>query len=267
MKSELKEAIKNSGNNLHSEIVEFLEKLEWQVELSVYYCDDITDKPREIDIIAIKKFSIYDGKCPEKYKFSVCLIIECKNFKNEIVFRVQQNNIQDNTEAIIFQEHNMGMQEILNKSSLKQNHHYLSTDKIAKLYDASDKKTEGLIFEAITQPIKSLIFLKTRTQEKTIFYPFVVYKGIQGFYTIDKPDYRDEYLDSLEPTKNVIFSLKYSYKILNPSPMTLFSSNYFCIDFVYQEKFGEYVNMIEKFEIEEIKKYLRKKYNKEDRGD
>jgi hypothetical protein len=64
MDQRLKDAIEHSGNSLHLEVVELLENEGWDPELAVYYCDDITDKPREIDIIATKEIPFLESNSP-----------------------------------------------------------------------------------------------------------------------------------------------------------------------------------------------------------
>ncbi len=284
MKPELKKAIQESGNNLHLEIAEFLEKSNWEVDLSSYYCDDTTDKPREIDIIAKKEISVFEGKCPEDYRFWVYLFIECKCFKNEIAFRICQNDLESSQSAIISKGFNFNMKEIFNKT----NHHYLRVDKIAKLYDTyKDKegeksereKTEEKVFQAITQPVKSLLFFRDNREDKNgisekriLYYPMVIYRsipgGITGFYHIEQAKTTNEYLDKLKPTKNLIFGLKYSYprKILGLAG-TSFKIENFCVDFIHQKEFGEYLEMIEKQEVSSVKNHLLEFFNEQRRND
>lgn len=51
--------IKNSGNNFHYKVVSYLRENGWAVSVSPYYNDNVTDKPREIDLIAEKEYAAY----------------------------------------------------------------------------------------------------------------------------------------------------------------------------------------------------------------
>lgn len=55
MEAELKTRIKESGNNLHLDVADFLKRKGWLVDISPYYCDEFTDRPREVDIIATRR--------------------------------------------------------------------------------------------------------------------------------------------------------------------------------------------------------------------
>lgn len=57
-KSAAQKIIERSGNSFHSRVVKKLRELEWGVLVSPHYNNNFTDKPREIDIIAEKKFDV-----------------------------------------------------------------------------------------------------------------------------------------------------------------------------------------------------------------
>ena len=101
----LKKQIEKSGNNLHMEIVELLESNSWIVDLSSYYYDDTTDKPREIDVVAKKKFCAFEGQSPDdhRYYFHVFLFIECKYLTDEVAFRMHGTNPKSNEDAVIIE--------------------------------------------------------------------------------------------------------------------------------------------------------------------
>jgi hypothetical protein len=276
MNSELKKAIKNSGNNLHLEITETLKEKGWDTDISFYYCDDLTNKPREIDIIARKRIPIFEDKNPEiikKYNFSVFLFLECKNFQNQISFRVIDNSFNISKSAIGSQTKNLNIELILKETELKNKHHYLINKNVAKLYDVPykgkkekkiDEKLDKQIFESITQPIKSLIFFKKEENiSKGVFYPMVIYRGIPGFYIIKKSKNTEKNLDKLKPIKNLIFGLKYSYrKIIGGVAGVFYQTSNFLIDFVHQDELEKFLQKIEENEIPEIRKYLLTEGNK-----
>lgn len=247
MNENLKKIIKESGNNLHLSTADMLETMQWDVDLSSYYYDDTTNKPREIDIIAKKEIPIFNNWDEIIDKFNIFLFIECKCFKNELAFRVRKNREKESREAIIIERMNKKL--LLDEEGLFKNHHYLQTDFIGKLYD-SLSEDQAKVFNAITQPIKSLTFLKERRPEKGLYYPVVIYSGIDGLYEIREGDIKD--LDSLNKIDNLTFGLNYSYRSVVSSEL---KTQHFYVDFIRKNRLEDYTDMILK-EAEELKKYL-----------
>ena len=72
--------IELSGNPFHSRVVKKLRDVGWTVMVSPYYSDNFTAKPREIDIIAEKKFEVKDSFFENGWigTLDVRLFIECK---------------------------------------------------------------------------------------------------------------------------------------------------------------------------------------------
>jgi hypothetical protein len=150
--------------------------------------------------------------------------------------------------------------ELLKESKLEDEHHYLVKKEMAKLYDAIKQNTERAIFEAITQPIKSLIFYKSKLGSHIIYYPIVVYKGIDGIYVFESGQPRPADLDKLKPEQEIIFSLRYSYKDIN-DPEKEFTVSNFCIDFIHLSKFKDYLLSIIEKESNAIRDCLRRCWN------
>jgi hypothetical protein len=243
MDEKLKALIIQSGNNLHTEVAQFLIDHKWQVDISSYYYDDTTDKPREIDLVAQKEIISHEPDLGES-RFSVFLFIECKYFKEGVAFRMYPNQGQDGLSAII----SGGMSvDILdrNNGNLWRNHHYVSTPYLAKLYDT---KENNEVFNAITGTVKSLLFFKDNQHKKGLYYPLVIYSGIEGLYCINGNDISN--LDELDPVKNVVFGLNYSYRNTNTSAL---NTRYFCVDFVNKDSLGEFLDSIGKTEVNEVK--------------
>ena len=247
MNQKLKEIIQKSGNNLHMRVVEFFENQGWEVDLSSYYYDDTTVKPREIDIIASKQFDVGDHGGNRVGSFAVHLFIECKYFKNDIAFRMHQAKEDDMREAMIFNGFNRA--EVLNVPNAQ--HHYLDELRIAKLYDAVQDE-QNQIFDAITKPAKALIFFKEHKPIQGIFYPIVVYEGISGFYLLNRESEIKE-LDNLKPSQYAIFGLNYSYKSLGNE----LKKQYLCVEFVSIKKLEDYLKLIYIKEIETLQGYIR----------
>lgn len=273
MQEELKKAIEDSGNKLHLETVQILEDNEWEVDLSAYYYDDTERKPREIDIIAVKSFPIKnEGR--ETDKFKVFLFIECKYFKDEIGFVIRENNKEQAKEAMIFNEIKKDkdlfsyLEGLHDHGSYKFIHHYLKEEPVGKLYEVVSAKDEKKVFNAITQPIKSLIFFQERLYKmevemgvkKAVYYPVVIYSGIKGVYPIE--DYNSGNLNSLQPKEGLIFSLSYSYKSPNKTrtvygaQLPLLLTQRFYIDFVRKDALDRFLRNVIEQEAERFQRYF-----------
>lgn len=202
MGEDLQKAIRASGNNLHLKVINLLEK-NWQVEVSPYYVDDITDKPREIDIIASR--TIFLTGFPWKKTsgdFKVFLYIECKHFKNDIAFWVFKNKEPGNLlKTFSISDHSKPT------ASGGINHYF--TDKVCKLSTSVNEDKD--ILDALLGPIKALIDHRENDKPKGVFYPISVYEGIRGIYLINNSDDLNN-LKNLNPVKNAIAELTYSYK-------------------------------------------------------
>lgn len=241
MDKQLKNLILKSGNNLHTEVAQLLKDIDpkWNVEISTYYHDDITDKPREIDIIASKNIRINFSN--KNFDFKIFLFIECKYLISNVAFRMRENSVISSREAIINQGFSV---DILEKTNLANSHHYVSREKIGKLYDTEENKE---IFNALTCTAKSLMFFKEHRNETGIFYPLVIYDGIPGIYEIEDNELSE--LDSLTPKESSIFHINYSYRSTVNDRL---ENQSFCIDFIRKNKLKEFIEMIEKNEVSQI---------------
>ena len=89
----VKELIEKSGNNFHCKVFNELIKKGWKVSVSPYYNDNITDKPREVDLIAERPFRFKDKINHEFIHIFVRLFIECKYIPSETVFWFHNKDI------------------------------------------------------------------------------------------------------------------------------------------------------------------------------
>lgn len=256
MREEFKKIIEKSGNNLHIDTVNLLETMQWDVDLSSYYYDDTANKPREIDIIAQRNVSVIDPlKKISVDEFKLFLFIECKYFKNEVAFWARRNRKEEAKEAMIIE--GLDKEYLLGPGNLFRDHHYLRERFIGTLYDSFPKE-QGAVFNAVTQPIKSLTFFKERFYKmevekgltKAIYYPIVVYSGIEGICDIRR---KGVDLDKLEPKKELIFGLNYSYRSVVDNKL---KTNRFYIDFIHQSRLGNFIEDVIQGELSELRQYL-----------
>lgn len=254
MDQNLKDIItRKSGHNLHFKTVKILEENGWKTELNTYYLDDTTDKPREIDIIATKSLN------PGKHVFDCIFFIECKRFNNEIAFRSHKVRPGETIEAFNMTKINKGeIIEFLQArqlTSFEDTFHYLNYSSVARLHD-SHKDEQNNIFNALTQPIKSLIFFRERSKNPTFLYPLAVYNGINGIYDIPA-GYDLVRLDELSLEKILPYGINYSYKT-NEQPL----SEVFFIDFIHFDSFQDYISLIHD-EMSMVQKYFMHREDEE----
>jgi hypothetical protein len=232
MTDKLKNIIKNSGNNLHFKTMKILENLGWDVDISCYYLDDTTSKPREIDIIAKKKIYLSQRPSfPKPEDFYVFLFIECKHFSDDIAFWMHKS---DHKNELPF---GMGIGNQL----IPQNHHYF-VDNVGKLYSTEGKESD--VFDAITQPIKALVsFTNGPSNTNGLYYPICIYEGIPDFYLI-KNDSDLSSLDNLEKTDNLLIELNYSWK-KDKISMTTQMQRYFAVDLTNFKNIEKLIKIID----------------------
>jgi hypothetical protein len=239
MDKKLEETIKKSGNNLHMEIVRELEEEGWKVEISPYFYDDTTDKPREIDIIAKIEKPILDLKVYDaRNMFAINLFIECKWFTKEIAFR-SIRSIRDKIKQGILLEGSLDRELFFERSEFGKVHHNLVTPRISALYDTESENQKN-VFDAITQPIKSYLFFKESVgSRRGISYLATIYNGIPGLYEIK--DNRLDNLKDLISQTNASVGVNYSYK----SPESVYyKSRYFIVDIINRYEISKYLNRI-----------------------
>lgn len=90
---DIKSIIEKSGNTFHSKVLKRLKADGWTVLISPYYHDNVSNKPREIDLIAEKAFS------REKHRqfwgtINIKLFIECKYVSQKTVLWFHEKDKQ-----------------------------------------------------------------------------------------------------------------------------------------------------------------------------
>jgi len=268
---ELKLAIEYSGHNLHIKTFQIL-KDNWETDLSPHYCDDITNKPREIDIRAKKRVEVKDSGRATIYNFNINLFIECKRFNSEILFINFDANDKNIFEALLLDNPfdyitkpstKEVKKEGLLKRGFEKKHHHLALNKISKFYIVGKqgrKRGEDHnrdMMDAITEPIKSYIFFKEQLTN-SVSYLITVFDGIEGIYDVKAEDYNPEMdLSKLTTKKRLFFDINYSYKIPEIYKPQIVKKDYmeamlfgqepnyhtqhFIIDFVRLDEFENYL--------------------------
>ena len=229
----VKKIIEKSGHNLNFEVANILRKNNWAVEIGQYYVDDLTDKPREIDIIASKIIPFWST--PDEMlntdipnQCEAFLFIECKYLTQPVVFWMDKRNETKTKNALkmVGLHDNQIITSMMNVSGPQ--FHYLKSENVGKLVQSENSKD---IFDTVTTPVKSLIFNRDQVKKRGIYFPVVVCDGSGHLFTQDS-----------EQKDYIILDTNYSYRGLDgriKGPET------FYIDFVFKNQFEKFLGVIE----------------------
>jgi hypothetical protein len=244
----IKNIISHSGNSFHFKVLNYLEKKKWKMLISPYYSDNITNKPREIDLIAKKMFSLntppFRTSCDNAI---VTLFFECKYITQKTVFWFHGKDEEKAKELIT-----KDFPECKNLSTTLD-HHYLSNQnsKAAKLFaDERKKSSENEAFyKALNQSLNALIYYRGQgaisnrpqlgSESRTIsaYYPVIICNSFDNLYKVDL---------SVSDSPSKIegdFQLEINYGYLDTTGKSI--NEFFLIDIVSFQQIDEYLGKIE----------------------
>lgn len=255
-KIKIEELIEKSGNSFHFDVVRYLREKGWTTLVSPYYTDNFTDKPREIDIIAEKKFDYYDFNRIIG-TINVQLLIECKYINELTVFWFDAVEKEKLGSKLVNDAHLDNSGPLKNyelAERLLASHHHLK-DEAAKLFATQKSKTseQEIIYKAINQILNSIVYFRNKGSLikgsfvpvfNTVRYPIVICKNFRNFYRADN---KSNIADSF------ILEINYAYPIENGGD----KEEYFIVDIVNFEKIDNYLDNIEKDEIPQVMQFVR----------
>lgn len=253
----IQEIINKSGNNLHSQVVKFLRKNEWTVLISPYYCDNQTNKAREIDIIAEKEYDVFTTS-QEYGTLNVKLYIECKYLNDELVFWFDEKDIVSAEKMVI--ETTCIPENIKAIPIGDRQHHYFSRNNVAKLFSSDTKKFHENedFFRAVNQTLNGMIYhrkkgsiIGSRKQKKfqhMAHYPLILCNNFDKLYKISIGEQEYHKIDTSD------FELEINYSYIGNSARVMFDK-YFLIDVVDFTKFEKYLEKIITKDIKEMTGY------------
>lgn len=244
---EVKEIINKSGNSFHCKVLNYLKAKGWTVLISPYYNDNISDKPREIDIIAEKAFevrSIYD-------KFigtiNVKLFIECKYVPQKIVFWFYEKNMIEAGQLVT---RSTPLRNVDN--TYTQKHRYLSSNRrVAKLFASKGERGEEkeIIYKAINQSLNAMVYFKNEGSilpheirregipSRGVNYPVIICNSFSNFYKVDiEPETEPSLI-----TDNFQLEVNYAYTDRDKNQ----NNEYFLIDVVDFEKIDRFLDSLQ----------------------
>lgn len=252
--------IEKSGNSFHSRVVKLLRDEKWTVLVSPYYSDNFTDKPREIDIVAERKFDVNGFGGGWLGTLDVRLFVECKYINNKTVFWFDE---KDQPKAIERMMTDTGMEHPHHNVNI-QKLHYFSNTPVAKLFTSEKSRNEDneLISKAINQNLNALIYYRgrndlipenpnRRTQIlRRISYPIIVVNSFDNFFRTSMTDNTVAAELITEP-----FQLEVNYAYVDKDRNG--RNEYFLIDVVNLDKLTEFFSMLIKNDITEVTEKIR----------
>ena len=259
----IKDLIEKSGNEFHYQVVSFLREAGWTVLISPYYNDNITAKPREIDIVAEKPFVIKEHFGNFLGTLNIKFFVECKYINREIVFWFDDKDKEKAVKRIM---RDVGLKSPDENSTINK-HHYLKDNKVAKLFSSNPNKLldNELIYKAINQSLNAMVYYKNsgsmlsdRRQyiEKIVSYPLIICNTFNKFYKVDVGNNSYSKIDD-----NFQLEINYAYLDRNKDSQR----DYFLIDIVdfSNNRFDNFLKDLEDNDIKIIKERVRSlKWNK-----
>lgn len=239
---DVKSIIMKSGNAFHSKVLKYLKAEDWTILISPYYHDNVTNKPREIDLIAEKAFTVKDY---DKFlgTVNIKLFIECKYISQKTVFWFHDKDKQKAEELIT-------QTTPLRKDNTYTNkHHYLAgVNYVAKLFADEGKRSADneLFYKALNQSLNAMVYYRDRESIlqpnqhryilRTVNYPIIICNSFDNLYKVDIESDNDP----LNINDN--FQLEVSYAYMDSNGQN--RNEYFLIDILQFDLLNDFLEKI-----------------------
>lgn len=248
---EVQELIDKSGNGFQYRVINCLRDLGWKVLVSPYYNDSVSDKPREIDIIAEKEYQVNSILRAWLGTVTVRLFLECKYINKSTVFWFDEKDRLRARERVIA---DMGYRSASHGHEM-DTHHYYSEEYAAKLFATKDVREDGdPIYKAIAQSINAMVYYRNRPgifpqpdnvnvgELHSLSFPIIVVNAFDEFYgkNVRVPESANFLIT--DP-----FQLEVNYAYLDQSKNS--QNEYFIIDVTSIDHLGDFISRIEKTDI------------------
>ncbi len=241
--------IRESGNRLHCQVANALQRAKWQTLMSPYYLDAGTNKAREIDLIAEKKWDVRNSMSEVRGHLLIRLFVECKYLRDTTVFWFGAKDI-DATKAMLTKR-----TPLVSGRSTLRDHHYLKDETLAAKLFASGKNKSNpendVMYKALNQCLNALVRLRgrgalTRAPQhqqrelpiiETVEMPIVL---VNSFSKCHQVEIQNE--DTATPiAKNFQLEVNYAFaKVDKPV------SEFFLIDVVELDQLDAFLNTVDK---------------------
>jgi len=243
----IKDIINRSGNDLHLRTVSLLESLGWDVNVGPYYNDPITGKPREIDIVAIKKYELGRNNC-----LAVRLFIECKYISDLNILWFLSKDIEQATKLAKNNSIFNGLDDncLQNNSFIpNKKHHYLQDDDVVKLADKSGNYDP--FYEGMNGCLNAMIYYKENQHldaSHTVDFPIILVDSFQNVHKRSECNMPG----TSEISNNFQREIDYSYRDKKGNNI----SRYFLLDVVSFDKLAVFLDFLEKNDVSLMREQL-----------
>jgi hypothetical protein len=259
---EIEAIVNESGNTFHCKVANSFKAKGWEILVSPYYMDGGSNKPREIDLIAEKRWTHpVDEFRKEIFTVSMRLFIECKYIPQPTVFWFADKDKISATALVA------STTPLKKHDRLFYDHHYLAeSHKVAKMFASKNMPSldNEVMYKALNQSLNAMIYLRggqsllpainTTYKQKSalVEMPVVVCNSFDDFYKVDMTDAGAP----LKIDKNFQLEVNYAYVgdgvISFPaqrSKMSSFASSsrrneYFLLDIINLKSMDDYLNIL-----------------------
>ena len=239
--------INSSGNSFHAKVAQWFKSHGWDIAISPYYMDQSQDKAREIDLIAERRFPIYNSGDTDNClgEILIRLYIECKFIPAHAVFWFSDKD-KAAAERLVC---SFGKFDRYDSKFYKEQHHYLAqSERVAKLFaseNAKGQETEA-IYKALNQVLNARVSMQDQVSSRRrilllMEYPVIVCSSFSRIFGLDFFGTGEP--ESAEPvTENFQLEVQYAYYDRQGDP----KNKYFLIDFVDFHKLDSFNKAVEK---------------------
>lgn len=236
---DFEQILKKSGNSFHGRVIQHLRENDWKVLISPYYLDNISGKPREIDLIAEKKFTYNNVFNQFPGTIHIQLFIECKYIAQKTVFWFDEKDTFSTLK--ILTEKTPLTKNNINTGS----HHYFKSNRVAKLFASEQKQsTENeIIYKALNQSLSAMtagrnyqtIFPDDGSSQNNtfIYYPVILCNSFSNFRKteFDQTSTLEKIEDNFQLETNYTYTSTSNHKI----------NEFFLVDIVDFDKIDNFL--------------------------
>jgi|SRR3989344_243296 len=235
---------KQSGHNFHFEIEDRVKAKGWEIHSKLSYLDDVENKPREIDFLAMQQRESYNPRGNQ-----VAIVAECKYLNHDVNFWFRDN--PKNHKAYFVDGYST------DKLFIDENRfHFFVPQKVAVALEEGGVKKD--MYEAIIQTSKALMYFREDSQmlyTKGLFYSVVIYKGPGKLLDQDGNELTD-----------ILFYHEYAWRSHRDSKIV---TRHLYVDVIHESNLEHYIEDIYKREMDILMShvFIQNKINESvDRG-
>ncbi len=238
--------IESSGNNFHCSVINYFRVKGWCIQVSPYYMDNATNKPREIDLVVEKAFPYSDQFEGVYGSINVQLYIECKFIPQINVFWFADKDTIKANQMLI------DAVPGFDGNHYRNNHHYINSgEQVAKLFSGENNRNleNEIIYKALNQSLNAMVYLRSsssiipeaRGRRQNILqvmqYPLIVCNSFEKFVRTDINSENDPSI--IEDN----FQLEVNYAYMDAG--SNHRSEYFLIDIIDFNKLDNFLAIID----------------------